>query len=472
MLADPVARRKEIEEGLLTTAQELGGKVLLDQELLDEVNNLVEYPTVFAGSFPESYLELPREAIITPMRDHQRYFPLVNENGELLNAILAVRDGTAENLQAVARGNERVLLARLEDAKFYYETDRQVPLGERVEKLKEIVYHEKLGSLLEKTRRLEKLVLWLSDKLTVPAEAREAASRAATLAKADLTTSMVGEFTELQGIMGREYALASGETQQVAVAIAEQYLPRFSGDALPQTLPGKLLAIADKVDSVVGCFRAGLIPTGSEDPYALRRAALGALSILLDSDLSLELVDLLKYAETLYGKPEKTQSLKEFFWGRLKGILHEVGWQHSLTSAVLAAPSSDVVSLKKRGEAIEGFMAAPEFGNLLVAYNRAANLAQKGTTSTVEEKLLVEEAEKQLWTAFCRIKEEANEALSREDWQAALASLSRLREPLDAFFDGVLVMAKEEEVRINRLAILRSITELFSSIADFKALEV
>ncbi|HQD39549.1 MAG TPA: glycine--tRNA ligase subunit beta, partial [Bacillota bacterium] len=251
-----------------------------------------------------------------------------------------------------------------------------------------------------------------------------------------------------------------------------QYLPRFSGDALPQTLPGKLLAIADKVDSVVGCFRAGLIPTGSEDPYALRRAALGALSILLDSDLSLELVDLLKYAETLYGKPEKTQSLKEFFWGRLKGILHEVGWQHSLTSAVLAAPSSDVVSLKKRGEAIEGFMAAPEFGNLLVAYNRAANLAQKGTTSTVEEKLLVEEAEKQLWTAFCRIKEEANEALSREDWQAALASLSRLREPLDAFFDGVLVMAKEEEVRINRLAILRSITELFSSIADFKALEV
>lgn len=472
VLADPQERRAEIREGLTRQAKELGGQVLLDEGLLEEVNNLVEYPTVFAGSFDSSYLKLPKEVIITPMRDHQRYFPVVDEAGNLLPAFLAVRNGTAENLETVARGNERVLLARLEDARFYFEGDSQIPLAERVEKLKEMVYHEKLGSLWERTERIEQLVLWLGQKLSVPEATLKAAQRAAILSKADLTTSMVGEFSELEGIMGREYALASGEAVEVAEAIAQQYHPRFAGDELPHTLPGTLLAIADKTDAIVGCFRAGLIPTGSEDPYALRRAALGILAIVLERNFSFELTELLEFAQSLYGKVEDTEAVRDFFWGRLKGLLSESGWPQGLVAAVLAAPSTNIPSLKARGETIRKLIGEAQFTDLLVAYNRAANLAQKASGDAVDPDLFVEAVEGNLWSAYGKAKAEVDLGLASSDWPRVLTALSTLKAPLDAFFDGVMVMAKEDAVRENRLAILRSIYQLFAAVADFRLLEV
>ena len=471
VLADPAQRREEIQRGLVEEAEKLGGQVLMDPGLLEEVNNLVEYPTVFKGSFDPEYLKLPQEAIITPMRDHQRYFPVVDGAGKLLPAFLAVRNGTAESIQTVARGNERVLLARLEDARFFFQVDSQVPLCARVEKLKEMVYHEKLGSLWEKTQRLEKLVAWLGKELSLE-ESIQIAQRAALLSKADLTTSMVGEFSELQGIMGREYALLSGESQEVAQAIAQQYRPRFAGDELPSSLPGALVALADKIDTIVGCFSVGLIPTGSEDPYALRRAALGILAILSANKFSLELRELLEYAQSLYGEGRQTEELLEFFWGRLRGIFHEEGWPHGLISAVLAAPSSNVLSLQARGEAIRALAGEAQFENLLVAYNRAANLAQKAAGDSVSEALFVEPQEEALWAAYGNAKGIVTEGTEAGDWSGVLGALSTLRGPLDAFFEAVMVMAKEDDLRENRLSMLRAITELFAAIADFRLLEV
>lgn len=472
VIADSAARKEKIRQGLKEEAQKLGGKVLEPELLLGEVTNLVEYPTVFAGSFDSKFLELPPEAIITPMRDHQRYFPVVDEEGKLLPAFLAVRNGTAESIETVARGNERVLLARLEDARFYYQVDQEEPFADRVENLAQIVYHEKLGSLREKTQRLEKLVAWLGQKLNAGEEVTSDAVRAAHLAKADLTTAMVGEFAELQGIMGREYALASGEKSQVATAIAEQYLPRFAEDRLPETTAGTLLALAEKMDAIAGCFLAGLIPTGSEDPYALRRAAIGIFHILLAGDYPLELRDFVDYAQSLYGEARKTSEILDFFWGRLRGILQSEGWKADLIAASLAVPCTDPVSLKKRGEAVASFQQDPDFENLLVAYNRAANLAQKAETREVNPKLFQEKEEGLLSDAVEAAKGQVALATEKEDWPQVLAALAKLRAPLDAFFEAVMVMAKEEELRENRLALLAIISDLFGSVVDFSRLEV
>ncbi|MCQ2560115.1 MAG: glycine--tRNA ligase subunit beta [Clostridia bacterium] len=304
VMADTAQRKALIWQQVCQAAQEAGGQAEENAELLDEVNNLLEWPTAFVGSFDAEFLRLPKEALVTPMREHQRYFPVVGADGRLLNKFVGVKNGTPEHLDIVRAGNEKVLRARLYDAAFFWDEDLKTPLIDRIDELKKIVWQESLGSIYGKVERIAALTQWLGSKLAASAEEQKTADRSALLCKADLVTSMVYEFTELQGVMGREYAVQNGEGQAVAQAIFEHYLPRFAGDELPASLPGQILALADKMDSLVGCFGIGILPTGSQDPYALRRQALGIANIILNGGLVLSLEELISVAYDAYNDPQ------------------------------------------------------------------------------------------------------------------------------------------------------------------------
>ena len=474
VIVNQAERRSLIREQVEALAIQQGGTAAIDAELLEEVLYLVEYPTALCGRFEEKYLDLPSEAIITPMREHQRYFPVFSKEGELLPVFITVRNGGTDYIDNVRHGNERVLRARLADARFFYDEDRKIPLGDRVEKLKTIVFQEGLGTMYDKAQRLKKLSAIIAVQMGVDPMDMSAVERAAELSKADLVTGMVCEFTELQGVMGREYALLSGETQATADAIFEHYLPRFAGDILPRTLAGRAVAVADKLDNIITTFSRGLIPTGSQDPYALRRQALGIVNILIDGKVFLSLTTMSGEAMKLAGITEVEKqrqlsaSLEEFFRLRFKNVLADAGIRYDIIDAVLATDTDDIYDACLRAEAMaspEG-TAAMERG--VEAFTRAANIAGQSECDVIDETLFEVAVETALYQAYLNARTRIDVTTTVHDYVGALQVVAELSAPINDFFTEVMVMVDNVKVRENRLSLLRRISALTSRIADFR----
>lgn len=485
VIVDRDERRELIKEGVRALASKVGGLVVEDEDLLSEVTHLVEYPYPLIGRFEEKYLELPPEVPITVMKEHQRYFAITDSNGKLMPYFITIANTVARDPQVVAKGNERVIRARLEDARFYYEEDQKIRLEQRVEQLKTVVFHSKLGTSWEKVERFTEIAKFIASSLNLPDSQKEKLLRAAYLCKADLVTGMVGEFPELQGVMGRDYAFKQGEDSEVARAIYEHYLPTRAGGAIPDGIIGAILSIADKLDTVVGCFSVGMIPTGTADPFALRRQTLGIIRIILEKKLPLSLEALVKKAIPLLKRwatePEEEvfSGVINFFKGRLEHMLTSPSDSPYRTGAVKAALSVrlDVITDDvKRIEALSRFMERPDFESLLTAFKRVVNIIKDEHLEVLKRKpdvrieLLREPQERQLWESYIKCKSYVESMAGKGEYLRACEALSELKPGIDAFFDTVLVMAKEEEVRENRLALLRSIRELFEEIADFRML--
>lgn len=473
VMADPVERRETIRRQITSLAREHGGEVLLDEALLDEVTNLVEYPTSFCGCFQQEYLEVPAEVLITTMQEHQRYFPITDSEGRLLPLFIGVRNGADNHLETVVIGNEKVLAARLADAKFFYDEDRKHSLESYLAKLKGVVFQEGLGTMYDKVERLMLLAPKVADALGL--DSREVVERTARLCKADLATQMVYEFPELQGIMGEKYALLSGEPADVARGIAEHYQPRFSGDSLPETLPGKIVGLADKLDTLVGYFALGKIPTGSQDPFALRRQAQGVVQILLANDYDISLARLLDMAQEGYSgvslTDERKASLIDFLLARLRVYLLDQGYAYDTIDAVLASGEDRAPRLAARVKALEEFRRVPEFLDLHVAFERAANLAAKGKSVEYHPDCFTD-ADSEFFQAVTGLKTTVSGQLEAGDYQAALTSLAGFRPAVDAFFDRVMIMDKDDHVRTNRLSMLQETVSVFRAFADFQAIVV
>ena len=475
-------RREIIRRQISEAAAREGGMVEIDTDLLDEVTNIVEYPTALCGSLEQDYLQLPEEVLITPMREHQRYFPVRDADGRLISRFVAVSNGGTdqESINIIRAGNEKVLRARLADAAFFWQEDLKTSLADRVEGLKKVVFQERLGTVYEKVQRVSTLAGCLADRLGAGPQEKEDTARAAYLAKADLLTNMVYEFPELQGVMGREYALRQGESPAVARAIYEHYLPRFAGDELPVTLPGKVLSIADKIDAIVGCYGLDIMSTGSQDPYALRRQALGICNIILDGNLVLSIHEIIEQAYSSYAdRVQMTLSLaqvlaelEEFLKQRLRGLFAERGLAYDTVEAVLAAGVDELSGTWLRGQALEKFRYEPAFDALLTAFTRAYNLAKKANSDHVEPALFASEAEQELYQAFQAVSLSASAPINDRLYGEALALIAELQKPVDRFFGDVMVMVDDERVRDNRLALLKKIAGSIGSIADLSKIVV
>ncbi|MGL5312891.1 MAG: glycine--tRNA ligase subunit beta [Peptostreptococcaceae bacterium] len=469
VILDQDRRKEMIKNQCIEVANSLGGEVEFDEDLLEEVTHLVEYPTAFYGEFDESYAKLPKEVVTTPMKEHQRYFPVLKD-GKLLPNFIAVRNGNDFRIDNVKKGNEKVLVARLEDALFFYKEDTKRSLETYCDKLKNVVFQAKLGTVYDKTERIEELSCSILDILDLTNE-KEDAKRAAKLCKADLVTGMVFEFTELQGIMGREYAKVSGENEAVSEAIFEHYLPRFAGDILPKTNAGTALSIADKLDSIVGFFAIGIQPTGSQDPYALRRQALGVINILMDRKLHVNIKDLISaaldsYSNLEFNKEEVVGNVVEFFKERVKNLFRELGIRYDVIEAVLSSELDDVSDTYAKALELNNWLQKDELVEMLTAFNRVSTLAQKSEFACVNEALLKEEAEINLYNQFKDTKQKVNELLKDKKYSEALDSFASLRPSIDAMFDSVMVMDKDEAIKNNRLGMLKQIYDTMLSICD------
>ena len=462
-------RKSIIKEQCEEVAKSLGGEIELDEELLEEVTHLVEYPTAFYGEFDEDYAKLPKEVVITPMKQHQRYFPVLKD-GKLLPNFIAVRNGDSHRIDNVKSGNEKVLEARLADALFFYKEDTKKSLESYIEKLKTVVFQAKLGTVYDKSLRIEKLANDIIDKLN-ESGVKEDTLRAAKLCKADLVTGMVFEFTELQGVMGREYAKVSGENENVAEAIFEHYLPRFAGDILPKTKEGIVLSIADKLDSIAGFFAIGIQPTGSQDPYALRRQALGIINILMDNNLDIslkELVDLTldNYSFIEFNKEEVLNQIMDFFKDRIKNLFRDLGIRYDVIDAILSSNIDDIADMYARANALNSWIDKDELVEMLTAFNRVATLAQKAETDKVDINLMREEAEFNLYQQFQEIRSNVEHLLADKEYTKALDAFASLRPAIDNMFDSVMIMDKDEAIKNNRLAILKQIYDIMLNICD------
>ena len=469
VILDQNKRKELIKNQCIEVANSLGGEVEFDDDLLEEVTHLVEYPTAFYGEFDSAYANLPKEVVTTPMKEHQRYFPVVKD-GKLLPNFIAVRNGNDYKIDVVKAGNEKVLVARLEDALFFYKEDTKKNLESYIEKLKTVVFQAKLGTVYDKTLRIEKLSSDILESLNLN-YIKEDVIRAAKLCKADLVTGMVFEFTELQGIMGREYAKVGGENEVVSEAIFEHYLPRFAGDILPETKAGIALSIADKLDSIAGFFAIGIQPTGSQDPYALRRQALGVLSILMDKKLDVNLKDLVNHALNNYNnlefnKEEVCTQIMEFFKERIKNLFRDLGIRYDVIEAVLSSEINDISDMHTRAVELNNWLSTEGLVEMLTAFNRVSTLAQKATLSDVKEDLLKEEAEIKLYHGFKEIKVKVEELLKDKKYSEALDAFASLRPLVDNMFDNVMVMDKDESIKENRLALLKQIYDTMLSICD------
>jgi glycyl-tRNA synthetase beta chain len=470
VIPDPEKRKEIIRREIHRTAIAAGGHLLPDEGLLDEVTYLCEYPSAVHGTFSADFLKVPREVLITSMRSHQRYFSVVDGTGRLLNCFITINNTLTEEPSVVVKGNERVLRARLSDARFFFEEDQKVTLETRVESLKSVVYQQKLGTSFEKMERFRALAEELADRFD-PA-VRDKVSRAAFLCKADLVSGMVGEFPEVQGIMGREYALLQGEDPEVAAAIAEHYLPTQAGGELPTADIGAFVSIADKLDTICGCFGVGLIPTGSADPYALRRSALGIINIILDRGYPISLAQLVDESLRLLGakltRPaaEVKADVLEFFRGRFVNLMAD-RYPGDAVDAAVAAGCDDLVDAAARLVALAAFKNREDFAELAVAFKRVGNIVKEGVTAQVDITLFQESAEGELHSALLQVTETVAAAVAGKDYIAALTEIATLRPPVDAFFERVMVMAEDERVRTNRLALLTSIARLFGGLADF-----
>lgn len=474
VMVDRNERKEKIKYGCEKLAREKGGNLLFDEELLDEITNIVEYPTPMIGRIKEEYLDLPKEVLITPMKEHQRYFPVVDDKDRLLPYFITVRNGNEEYLDIVVKGNEKVLGARLEDAKFFYYEDIKQPLENYVEDLKDIVFQEKLGTLYDKTMRVQKLAGKIGSYLEVGEETKKNIERAGYLSKADLVTNMVGEFSELQGIMGREYAAESGENEITSLAIYEQYLPRFSNDELPTTTAGAILSIGDKLDTIAGIFAIGIQPTGSQDPYGLRRQALGIINIILDKKLNLSLEELVDFALYIYVEEnglafdyyKVKDEILNFFDGRIKNMFIDMGIRYDVVEAILGTDIDDVFDLKLRADKLNLWLDKEGLSEVLSAFNRVKTLAEKAETDEVKRELLVEEEEIKLYETFNSVEEKVKDSLNCKEYDKALDYMVSLKGPIDQFFDNVMVMVEDEELKNNRLGLVKQISNTMLLICD------
>ena len=475
VMVDQDERRELISKQLHDIAASKNASIVWDDDLLEEINYLVEWPTALCGGFEESYLALPDAAIITPMKDHQRYFPLVDQEGKLLPMFLTVRNGSDHSIEVVQAGNERVLHARLDDAKFFFNEDRKKPLIDRQDGLTKIVFQEGLGNLADKTERLLKLGRVFGEECGLHEDAAVVLERATELAKTDLTTGMVTEFTELQGVMGKEYALLDGESEEVAEAIFEQYLPRFAGDVLPQTEAGKVLSIIDKVDNIVATFSRGLIPTGSQDPYALRRQTIGILNILLGSEWNISLRPIFKASMELLNVPTEKQDellgqVEEFFTLRLKNIFLDREVPHHVIDLLL---SNNELSVADAEGLVNALLAnrIDENVELVQAYTRMYNLVKDIEYTGVNTDLLKEDAEKALFEAASKASEASLAAWEANDYAAVVAVPATLVPAINKFFEDVMVMDKDEAIKANRLQLVRLAYSVMAIIGDISALK-
>ena len=472
IIVDQNERCEMIRQQIAEVAAANGGQAEVNEDLLEEVLYLVEYPTALCGKFDEKYLALPAEAVITPMRDHQRYFPVLKD-GQLLPLFITIRNGGKEHLETVQHGNERVLRARLEDAQFFFDEDRKKTLEQHGEKLKTVVFQDGLGTIYDKALRLEVLAGYIADAIGANEQDKKDAVRAAKLAKADLVTGMVTEFTELQGVMGREYALLDGETKAVAQAIDEHYMPRFAGDSQPASVAGRIVSLADKIDTIVGTFSRGLIPTGSQDPFALRRQALGIVNMLKEAQYHISLsqlvakaMELLKIADA--GQQAKLQNdVADFMKLRLKNVLADAGIRYDVVDAVFVTVD-DIYGVFLRAQAVNETV-KQDMEKTIQAFVRTGNIARKAedVQAAVEADLLAEQVEKDLCKAYEAAASKVEREIEAQDYAGAIATLSQLAAPIDAFFDGVMVMDKDEKIKNNRLGLLKLVDNLICQVADF-----
>ena len=475
IIVDPEKRKAMIRAQIEAVAKENGGRAEITDDLLEEVLYLVEYPTALCGHFEEKYLQLPPEAVITPMRDHQRYFPVKDKDGKLLPLFITVRNGGKEYLETVQHGNERVLRARLADAQFFFDEDRKKSLEEHRDKLKTVVFQQGLGTMYEKTERLAQLADFIADEIGADEKAHKHARRAALLSKADLVTGMVTEFTELQGIMGREYAKLDGECDKVAIAIDEHYMPRFAGDAQPQTTAGRIVSTADKIDTIVGTFHLGKIPTGSQDPFALRRQALGLVHMVIEAKYHLSISRLVAKAMDLYGITEAEERAKmqadvaEFLRLRLRNVLEAEQIRYDAADAVLG-DVDDIYNVLLRARAVTAFTGQKDAAQSMQAFVRVANIARKSAAETIYPERFHIAEEMALYQAYTSTKSAVESLVSGEDFEGAIDALTELAAPIDAFFDNVMVMDKDEAIKDNRLALLRGVDGIIREVADFTKL--
>lgn len=477
VVVDPNQRRELIREGVTKLAESLGGNAVIEAALLDEVAALVEWPVPLAGHFDARFLTLPPEVLIATMQDHQRYFPVRGADGQLVNSFITVANIESRDPDKVRDGNERVVRPRLADAAFFWETDRRQRLDSRCEALKNVTFQNKLGSLFDKSTRVATLASRIAEVIGSDVTA---AQRAAQLCKCDLLTAMVGEFPELQGLMGRYYAQADGEAADVAAALEEQYWPRFSGDRLPQTTTGIALSVADRLDTIAGIFSIGQKPSGTRDPFGLRRAALGILRITVERSLELDLLQLVEVAVSLQpvpAPPDVSNEIWAYLMERLRSSYLEGDAGRSVTTemfdAVLASRPHSPLDIDLRLRALEAFLKLPEAESLSAANKRIANILRKAPadmSGAVDTQRLLDPAERQLFEHVISIERAVNPLLARREYPTALGHLASLREDIDRFFDSVMVMAEDIDVRTNRLALLTRLRAVFVQIADLSRL--
>ncbi|MBW1859328.1 MAG: glycine--tRNA ligase subunit beta [Deltaproteobacteria bacterium] len=483
VVADISERKKMVREDIDEAARKLGGEVIADDVLLDTVTHLVEYSAVSAGTFDAAFLEVPREVLITAMREHQKYFAVVGTDDQLLPCFIAVNNTPAKDIDLVTSGHERVLRARLEDARFFFQADAKITLKEMVERLKGVLFQAKLGTMFEKVGRVQKLAEHLAE-LTAP-ELKVQVSRGAWLCKSDLTTHMVNEFPKLQGVMGRIYAAHAGESEEVARAVEEHYLPAYAGGPLPESAAGALLSIADKLDTICGCFGIGLIPSGTSDPYALRRQAIGIVQIMLARTFQWSLKELIrKSLELLQDKisedaVQTEERVLTFFQHRLEHLLGEDGFSKDVIAAVVSASVDNVPAVRSRTAALEVLKTKSDFEPLAVAFKRVVNIIKQATErgdiqaqsdgqeARADSNLFQQAEEHELYQALNKVKQDISGDLEKGAFDLALLKVAGLKGPVDGFFDGVMVLTEDERLKQNRLALLEEIADLFNIFADF-----
>ena len=476
VIIDFEERRKLVEKEINKAAKGVGGKVLPDEALIDINKNLVEFPIATAGNFDKAFLDIPGEILITAMRHHQKYFAVVDDSGNLMPSFIAVNNTRTKDMNLVATGHERVLRARLSDAQFFFKSDVQESMDEWVERLKGVLFQAKLGSMYEKVQRIQKIAAYLADATEKKENVKQQVLRAAWLCKADLVSQVVYEFPNLQGVMGRNYASIKKEPNAVAVAIEEHYRPTYSGGPLPETEIGGLLSIADKIDSICGFFSVGLTPTGASDAYALRRQGIGIIQIMNDRGFSFSLKKLIEKSLSIYGI-KGVKKIKEiadpiytFIQNRVTYQLIEEGFSKDVIAAIADADTDHVPNVWNRARALQDLKAAADFEPLAIAFKRVVNIIKKAdlpAKKKVDEKLFEHESEKALYSAYKDLKGKVSNHLAKGHFDRALREIAKLRDPVDAFFDGVMVMSKEKKIRNNRLSLLGLISDLFGLFADF-----
>lgn len=475
VMVDYEERKSKILDQIHSLEKEKNWVIPVDEDLLEEVTNLVEYPTVLYGSFAEDYLQLPEEVLITTMKEHQRYFPVKDKNGNLLNYFITVRNGDERHIENVRRGNEKVIRARLQDAVFFYEEDKKLSIQAALEKLQKVVYHDEIGTYKEKLQRIKSLSKYILQQLRLPEDVQEDTLRAAEICKFDLVTQMVDEFPELQGIMGEEYAVIQGEKKIVAQAINEHYMPKNADGELPVSEPGAIVSIADKLDTISSFFAIGLIPSGSQDPYSLRRQATGVVQILNERgwniDFSALLLESIKQTSSFAKRDENEvfEDVLAFFRLRLKHLLSEKEVRYDIIDAVLEAPIHNIKTFVEKAVLLDQKKTEPEFKENVEALSRVVNIAKKADQQTeIHPSLFENDTEIQLYEAYQNLMKQLKDSDTAQYYQL----LMDLKEPINNYFDKTMVMVDSENIRVNRLSLLKSLSDLIVGFAQFPTIIV